>query len=67
MKVNLCAVERVVRGLSGATLVVTGALFVKGACGIVLGIAGAVLILSGCTGFCHVYKVLGTGRANSRR
>lgn len=58
MKVNLCATDRVVRGIAGVILLVVGLFVVRGRKGIVLDALGATLLFSGSVGFCHVYSVL---------
>jgi uncharacterized membrane protein len=59
MQINLCTLDRVIRGVGGVVLVAGGLLLVRGAIGVVLALVGAVLIFSASLGFCHVYKFLG--------
>jgi uncharacterized membrane protein len=53
---NTGTLDRVVRGVAGAVLILSGLVLVKGVLGVVLAAVGAVLLFSASIGFCHVYK-----------
>ena len=59
MKVNENTVDRIVRVVLGVVLLGVGVFVVKGTLGIVLDVIGVVAIVTGITGFCLLYKVLG--------
>ena len=61
MKVNEGTVDRVVRGIVGAVLLVVGIWFVGGTVGIVLDVLGAILLITGIIGFCPIYALLHVG------
>jgi len=61
MKVNESSVDRVIRAVVGAVLLVVGLLLVKGALGIVLAVLGAILLVTGMLGFCPIYALLHIG------
>ena len=59
---NLGPNDRVVRGVIGGALLGTGLLAGRGRWwGIAVDLVGTLLVLSACTGFCHVRKALGLG------
>lgn len=61
MKINESTVDRVIRGVVGAILLVVGLVLVKGTAGIVLDVLGAILLVTGVVGFCPIYAVLHIG------
>ena len=59
MKINESKVDRVIRGVAGAILLVVGLVLVHGTIGIVLDVLGAILLLTGIFGFCPLYTLFG--------
>ena len=59
MKINEGTVDRVIRGVVGAILLVVGLVLVKGTIGIVLDVLGAILLVTGIVGFCPLYTLFG--------
>ena len=59
MKLNEGAIDRVIRGVAGALLLVVGLVLVKGTIGIVLDVLGAILLVTGVVGFCPLYALFG--------
>ncbi|MCX8093197.1 MAG: DUF2892 domain-containing protein [Candidatus Goldbacteria bacterium] len=57
-KVNEGPIDRIVRSILGIGLI-AGGFFVKGIISIVLWVAGGILLLTGITGFCGLYVLLG--------
>jgi hypothetical protein len=57
MKINEGSIDRVIRGIVGAILLVVGLVLVKGPVGIVLGVLGVILIVTGIIGFCPLYTI----------
>ena len=64
MKINEGTVDRVIRGVVGAILLVVGLVLVKGTIGIVLDVLGAILLVTGVVGFCPLYTLF---RVNTSR
>ena len=64
MKINEGTVDRVIRGIFGAVLLVVGLVLVKGTIGIVLDALGAILLVTGIVGFCPLYTLF---RVNTSR
>jgi hypothetical protein len=52
VKLNESTIDRIIRGVVGATLLVVGVVFVKGAIGVVLDVLGVILLITGIAGFC---------------
>ncbi|MDR3686938.1 MAG: DUF2892 domain-containing protein [Coriobacteriia bacterium] len=63
MKLNEGTVDRVIRGVVGAILLVVGVVLVKGTLGIVLDVIGVILLITGIVGFCPIYALLHIGTA----
>jgi hypothetical protein len=60
MKGNESSVDRIVRGILGAVLLLLAFLAVPaGALQIVLIVIGGVLLVTGIIGFCPLYRILG--------
>ncbi|MGC8554605.1 MAG: YgaP family membrane protein [Candidatus Acidulodesulfobacterium sp.] len=61
MKTNESGTDRVIRVILGIVLIVVGALALKGAevLGIILIIVGLIALITGLTGFCALYTLLG--------
>ncbi len=61
MKTNESGTDRVIRVILGIVLIVVGALALKGAevLGIILIIVGLIALITGITGFCALYTLLG--------
>ncbi len=60
MKPNEGSTDRIIRLILGVVLIIIGwALLGNNALGIILDIIGVILIVTGITGFCVLYKVLG--------
>ncbi len=61
MKKNESGTDRVIRVILGIVLIIVGALALKGseALGIVLIIIGLIALITGVTGFCALYSLLG--------
>jgi uncharacterized membrane protein len=57
MKINEGSVDRVIRGIVGAILLVVGLTLVQGPVGIVLDVLGAILLVTGIVGFCPLYTI----------
>ncbi len=55
---NESTVDRIIRGIVGIILVIVGAMM-SGWIAIVLMILGVVMLLTGATGFCGLYALLG--------
>jgi len=51
--------DRVVRVILGIILLALGLLKAHGALGIVLDVVGVVVLLTGLTGFCALYRLIG--------
>jgi hypothetical protein len=63
MKVNEATWERAARVVLGIVLLIVGFAVIGGTGGVILGIIGFVPLLTGLTGFCPLYKVLGFSTA----
>ena len=59
MKINEGNIDRVIRGVVGAILLVVGLVLLKGTIGIVLDVLGAILLVTGIVGFCPLYTLFG--------
>lgn len=59
MKVNEATWDRIVRVILGVALMVLGFGVLKGTGGTILGIIGIVPLLTGITGYCPLYSLLG--------
>ena len=57
MKLNEGSIDRIIRGVAGASLLVVGLVLVKGTIGIVLDVLGAVFLVTGIVGFCPLYTL----------
>lgn len=57
-KVNEGPLDRVIRIVLGIILITSG-FFVSGILSIILWVIGAILLLTGITGFCGLYLLLG--------
>ena len=57
MKLNEGSIDRIIRGVAGAILLVVGLVLVKGTIGIVLDVLGAVFLVTGIVGFCPLYTL----------
>ena len=57
MKLNEGNIDRIIRGVAGAILLVVGLVLVKGTIGIVLDVLGAVFLVTGIVGFCPLYTL----------
>ncbi len=64
--VNEGTIDRVVRVILGAALVLIGFVVVGGAGGTVIGVIGFVPILTGLSGWCPLYSVLGVSTCSRR-
>lgn len=58
-KINESGLDRIIRVVLGAALVVGGFFFINGMLGIVLGILGLVFVVTGAIGFCPIYAIAG--------
>lgn len=58
-KLNESGLDRIIRVVLGAALVVGGFFYVGGTLGIILGIVGLVFVVTGAIGFCPIYAVTG--------
>lgn len=56
---NESNLDRIIRAIVGAILVIVGLTALKGWAGIVALIIGLILLLTAATGFCLLYKVFG--------
>lgn len=59
MKVNEGGIDRIIRVALGLVLLGVGVFAVKGTLSVVLDVLGVIAIVTGVTGFCLVYKLLG--------
>ena len=59
MKLNEGMIDRGVRLVAGAVLLVVGLVLVKGTIGIVIDVLGAILLVTGVVGFCPLYTLFG--------
>jgi hypothetical protein len=59
MKINEGTIDRAIRGVVGAILLVVGLVVVKGTLGIVLDVLGGILLVTGIVGFCPLYTLFG--------
>lgn len=60
MHTNEGTVDRAVRGVAGAVLVVVALLIgLASVLGIVLAVVGAILLVTAAVGFCPIYRVFG--------
>ena len=60
MKQNESNVDRIIRGVLGIVLLAVAFLVVPaGTLQIVLAVIGAILLITGLTGFCLIYAILG--------
>lgn len=60
MKPNEGTTDRIIRLIFGVVLVIIGwPILGNNALGIILDIIGVVLFITGITGFCTIYKILG--------
>jgi hypothetical protein len=60
MKPNEGTADRLIRLMVGAVFVIIGWLFLgNNTLGIILDIIGVILLVTGITGYCGLYKVLG--------
>lgn len=60
MKSNQGSTDRIIRVIVGILLIIIGwPVFGNNALGIILDIIGAILLVTGITGFCGIYRVLG--------
>jgi hypothetical protein len=59
MKPNVGDRERLFRTILGVYAMLLGFLFVQGVVGIILGALGAVSLLTGITGWCGIYALMG--------
>ena len=60
MKPNEGATDRIVRLILGVVLIIIGwSVLGNSTLGIILDIVGVILVITGITGFCVLYKVLG--------
>ena len=59
MKPNEGTIDRAIRGVAGALLLVVGLVLVKGTIGIVLDVLGAIFLVTGVVGFCPLYTLFG--------
>jgi hypothetical protein len=59
MKINEGTIDRAIRGVVGAILLVVGLVVVKGTIGIVLDVLGGILLVTGIVGFCPLYTLFG--------
>lgn len=60
MHTNEGTVDRAVRGVAGAVVVVVALLIGLGSVlGIVLAVVGAILLVTAAVGFCPIYRVFG--------
>lgn len=60
MKPNEGTTDRMIRLVLGVVLIIIGWLILgNNTLGIIMDIIGVVLIITGITGFCGIYKVLG--------
>ncbi len=57
-KVNEGPVDRIIRSIIGIVLIV-GGFFVSGILSIILWVLGGISLLTGITGFCGLYVLLG--------
>lgn len=58
MKINESNIDRAIRGVVGAILLVVGLVVVKGTIGIIAGALGGVLLATGIIGFCPLYALI---------
>ena len=60
MKPNEGATDRIIRLILGVVLIIIGWLVLgNGTLGIIFDIIGVILLITGITGFCTIYRVLG--------
>jgi DUF2892 family protein len=59
MKMNEGPIDRVIRVILGIALFYVGYFVVGGTWGIVLDVVGIIVVVTGATGFCLLYRVLG--------
>ncbi len=57
-KVNEGPIDRIIRSIIGIVLIVSG-FFVSGILAIILWVLGGISLLTGITGFCGLYVLLG--------
>lgn len=65
MKANESSVDRIIRLVIGLIVFYLGFFSIVGVGGIMIGIVGLVLIITGITGFCALYKLLGISTKKS--
>lgn len=58
-KVNEGPIDRILRLIIGLVLVLVGIFFIKGIISMLLVILGIILFITGVTGFCGLYALLG--------
>lgn len=59
MRTNEGMLDRGLRTIVGAALIVAGFVFVQGTAGAVMGIIGIVPLATGISGFCPLYTLFG--------
>ncbi len=59
MAPNISDFERVLRVVLGIYAMLLGFMFIQGVIGAILGVLGVVAFLTGATGFCGLYHLLG--------
>jgi len=60
MKANESGLDRIIRAMLGLFLLGLGVFVVKGTVGVVLDVVGAIMLFTAATGFCLLYKLLGS-------
>ena len=59
IKPNEGPIDRIIRAIAGAVLLIIGIFLVQGTLGIVLDVIGVILLITAATGFCAIYALFG--------
>jgi hypothetical protein len=59
MTKNEGTLDRVIRGVAGILVMISGYLWLSGIWAIVLYVVGLALIVTAAIGYCHLYKLMG--------
>jgi len=58
-EVNEGVLDRIIRGIIGVALIIISILLLEGTLKIVLIVIGVIVLVTGLSGFCGLYKILG--------